>query len=171
MTAQLAPSPQKASALQLAIRRCQPSETLAQRAWIVDRHYLESAPPGFVHIYEFTLRGLLVGGLILGRTSARQYNPDHVLEVTRLYFVDETPLFVESRGLALMRKNVRIWIPAIRMLVAYSDPEQGHEGTIYSADGWADMGLTAGAWGYGWASRAGRRDQRVSKKRRWMRTP
>jgi hypothetical protein len=65
----------------------------------------------------------------------------------------------------------RIWIPKIRLLLAYSDPEQGHEGTIYEADGWAPLGLTDGAWGAGWNSRKGRRDQRVSRKRRWVRTP
>lgn len=156
---------------QLALRRCQPSEALASKDWIAERHYLESAPPGFVHVYEFLARGVLIGGALLGRTNARQYDPDRILEVTRFYFVDDTERFVESRGLALLRKHVRIWIPKIRLLIAYSDPERGHEGTIYEADGWCQFGMTDGAWGYGWNSRKGRRDQKVSKKHRWVRTP
>lgn len=156
---------------QLHLRRAQPSEAIAQKHWIAERHYLESAPPGFVHVYEFTLGSELVGGAILGRPGARQYDPDRILEVTRFFFVDATPTHVESKGLAMMRKHIRIWIPKIRLLLAYSDPEQGHEGTIYEADGWAPLGLTDGAWGHGWNSRKGRRDQRVSKKRRWVRTP
>lgn len=156
---------------QLAIRRCQPSETIARKQWIAERHYLQSAPPGFVHVYEYLLRGDLVGGCILGRTSARQYDPKRVLEVTRFFFLDGTPSNVESRGLALMRKHVRMWLPAIRLLIAYSDPGQGHGGTIYNADGWCPFGMTDRAWGYGWNSRAGRRDQKVSRKRRWVRTP
>ena len=159
------------SLAQLACRRCQPSEAIAQKLWIADQHYLQSAPPGFVHVYEYTLRGQLVGGCILGRTAARQYNADRVLEVTRFFFVDGTPPNVESRGLALMRKHVRTWLPAIRLLLAYSDPEQGHEGTIYAADGWCDLGLTDGPRGYGWQSRQGRRDRKASRKLRWVRTP
>lgn len=156
---------------QLHLRRAQPAEALASKAWIAERHYLQSAPPGFVHVYEFTLGGDLVGGAILGRTSARQYDPDRILEVTRFFFVDETPRHVESKGLAMMRKHVRVWLPAIRLLIAYSDPAQGHEGTIYEADGWCPLGMTEGAWGSGWGSREGRRAQPVSKKRRWVRTP
>jgi hypothetical protein len=157
--------------LQLAIRRCQPSEAVASKTWLAERHYLQSAPPGFVHVYEFTERGRLIGGLILGRPTARQYDADRILEVTRLFFVDETPPHVESKGLALLRKHVRIWLPQIRLLLAYSDPEQGHEGTIYEADGWAPLGTTDGAWGQGWKSRVGRHEQRNSKKQRWVRTP
>jgi hypothetical protein len=156
---------------QLHVRRLQPSEALEGRAWIAERHYLESAPPGFVHVYEFTLGGERRGGLILGRTSARQYDPERILEVTRLFFVDDTPPHVESRALALARKHVRIWIPKIRLLIAYSDPDQGHEGIIYEADNWCPFGMTDGAWGYGWKSREGRRGDRVSKKQRWVRTP
>jgi hypothetical protein len=122
-------------------------------------------------VYEFTHQGRLIGGLLLGRPGARQYDSDRILEVTRLFFVDETPLHVESKGLALMRKHARVWLPQIRLLIAYSDPDQGHEGTIYAADGWAPFGMTDGAWGYGWNSRAGRRSGRVSKKQRWVRTP
>lgn len=156
---------------QLHMRRSQPSEAIAQKHWIADRHYLQSAPPGFVHVYEFTLGGDLVGGALLGRPAARTYDADRVLELTRLFFVDDTPTMVESRGLSLMRKHVRIWIPAIRLLLAYSDPEAGHEGTIYEADGWCPFGMTEGAWGHGWNSRKDRRDVKASKKRRWVRTP
>lgn len=160
-----------AAVAQLHCRRTQPSEALAAKAWITERHYLESAPPGFVHVYEYLLGRQLVGGCILGRTSARQYDPDRILEVTRLFFVDDTPPNVESQGLAMMRKHVRTWLPRIRLLIAYSDPDHGHEGTIYEADGWCPLGMTEGAWGAGWGSRVGRRARPVSKKRRWVRTP
>lgn len=156
---------------QLAVRRLQPGETLNGKRWIAQRHYLESTPPGFVHVYEFVSGSERVGAAILGRPSARQYDPDRILEITRFFFIDETPPNVESRGLALLRKQVRIWLPKIRLLLAYSDPEQGHEGTIYEADNWCPLGMTDGAWGHGWKSRSGRRDQRVSKKQRWVRTP
>jgi hypothetical protein len=35
------------------IRRCQPSEAREVLAWIKERHYLRSTPPGFVVVIEF----------------------------------------------------------------------------------------------------------------------
>ena len=43
--------------------------------------------------------------------------------------------------------------------------------TQLEADNWCPLGLTDEHWGYGWNSRKGRRDQRLSKKMRWFRTP
>lgn len=139
--------------------------------WIGDHHYLAGAPPGFVQLLEFLHRGDRIGGMIIGRPCAKEYDPDKILQLHRVFFVDDTPKHVESQGLAMMRKQVRVWLPQIRLLVSYSDPEQGHKGTIYEADGWCPLGMTAGAWGYGWKSRGGRRDQKISKKQRWVRTP
>jgi hypothetical protein len=142
----------------------------AVAAWIGEHHYLRSTPPGFVEVYEFLLRGQRVGAALIGRPAARQYNATCILELTRFYFVDDTPTHVESRGLALLRKHVRVWLPVIRLLLAYSDPAQGHEGTIYEADGWAPLGLTAGD-NYRRQSRPGRRVAPDSRKQRWVRTP
>jgi hypothetical protein len=35
-----------------------------------------------------------------------------------------------------MQAHIRKWYPGIRLLLAYSDPSQGHRGTVYEADGW-----------------------------------
>jgi len=124
-----------------------------------------------VHLYEFIEGKELIGGMILGRPSAKQYNPDKILQLHRVFFIDDTAPNVESQGLSMMRRMVRVWIPQIRGLLSYSDPSIGHEGTIYEADMWCPLGLTDEHWGYGWKSREGRRDQRVSRKMRWFRTP
>jgi len=82
------------------------------------------------------------------------------------YYFDESDEFIDEDfdcGMGL--------IPRIRGLLSYSDPSIGHEGTIYEADMWCPLGLTDECWGYGWKSRGGRRDQRVSRKMRWFRTP
>lgn len=141
------------------------------KAWIAAHHYLQSCPPGFVHLYEFTDGRNLIGGMLLGRPSVPRYDPDRILQLHRVFFVDDTERCVESQGLSLFRKHVRVWLPQIRGLLSYSDPTEGHEGTIYGADMWCPLGLTDEAWGYGWKSREGRRDQKVSKKMRWFRTP
>ncbi len=155
----------------MQIRRAQPCETRKLKDWIAANHYLQSAPPGFVHLYEFIEGKELIGGMILGRPSAKQYNPDKILQLHRVFFIDDTAPNVESQGLSMMRRMVRVWIPQIRGLLSYSDPSIGHEGTIYEADMWCPLGLTDEHWGYGWKSREGRRDQRVSRKMRWFRTP
>jgi hypothetical protein len=153
------------------LRRAQPSETRELKDWIAANHYLQSCPPGFVHLYEFTEGKEVIGGMLLGRPSAKQYDPDKILQLHRVFFIDETAHCVESQGLSMMRRYVRVWIPQIRGLLSYSDPSVGHEGTIYEADMWCPLGLTDEHWGYGWKSRNGRRDQRLSKKQRWFRTP
>ncbi len=155
----------------MQVRRAQPSETEELKGWIAANHYLQSAPPGFVHLLEFIEGKNRLGGMVIGRPSAKTYDCNRILQVHRVWFIDETEHCIESKALALMRKHVRVWLPQIRLLLSYSDPSVGHEGTIYEADGWAPLGLTDEAWGYGWKSRNGRRDQKVSRKMRWVRTP
>lgn len=141
------------------------------KRWIAERHYLRSAPPGYVAVLECVQGAVRVGGMILGRPTARCYDPNVILELTRMYFIDATEKNTESWALGKMRAFVRKWYPGIRLLLAYSDPAQGHTGTVYRADGWAPFGLTDEARGYGWASRNGRRDTPQGRKQRWVRTP
>lgn len=155
----------------MQLRRAQPSETRDLKDWIAANHYLQNCPPGFIHLYEFSEGRDVIGGMLIGRPSAKQYDPDKILQLHRMFFVDETAPNVESQGLAMMRKHIRTWIPQIRGLLSYSDPEVGHAGTVYEADMWCPLGLTDETWGYGWKSRGGRRDQRCSRKVRWFRTP
>jgi hypothetical protein len=153
------------------VRRCQPSEARAVVQWLKERHYLRSAPPGFIHVLEILEGGQRIGAMILGRPGPRGLDPDRILELTRAYLVDEAPRNSESHALALMRKHVRTWLPGIRLLLAYSDPSVGHTGGIYEADGWAPFGKTGHKSGYGWRSRPNRSDDPVSPKLRWVRTP
>lgn len=155
----------------MQIRRCQPSESRITAEWIAEMHYLRSKPPGFVHVLEFVNGRDLIGAMILGRPSARGLNADQILELNRVFFIDDTPANVESQGLAMMRKHVRTWLQGIRLLISYSDPAQGHGGVIYQADGWAPFGMTGHKSGYGWRSRTNRKDDPVTPKQRWVRTP
>lgn len=156
---------------QLQLRRCQPSEARSTVHWIAEYHYLKSAPPGFVQVLEFNDSERVVGAMIMGRPAAKTWNAESVLQLHRMYFIDDTPTNTESRALAMMRRHIRIWIPQIKMLLSYSDPTVGHLGMIYKADGWADVGVTRITSGYGWRSRGGDRSDSVSSKTRWMRTP
>lgn len=155
----------------LLLRKAEPGEGRSLMAWIAERHYLKCCPPGYIAALEFLAGQERVGAMLLGRPTSRELDPRQVLELTRMYFVDHAPRNTESRALAMMRAWVRKWMPHVRLLLAYSDPAQGHTGTVYAADGWAPFGRTKHARGCGWRSRAGRRDQPVTPKQRWVRTP
>lgn len=157
----------------MILRRCQPSESRAAKTWIGEHHYLKSTPPGYIAVLEFLEGSELIGAMLLGRPSSRGYDPDRIMEITRVYFIDGplAPCNTESRALAMMRKWVRTWLPNIRLLLSYSDPSQGHTGKIYEADGWAPLGMTEKKTGYGWRSRPNRKDDPVTPKQRWVRTP
>ncbi len=154
----------------MILRRAQPSESREVRDWIEARHYTHSAPPGYVVALEFIEGRERIGAMLLGRPAARSLDPDEWLELTRMFFLDGTERFVESRALSMMRRFVRVWLPRTRGLLAYSDPSVGHDGTVYRADNWAQWGRTRNGW-VGWATRPGRRAVAPSRKLRWIRTP
>src|ERR1700749_1806826 len=126
----------------MIVRRCQPSESKATSRWIAARHYLQSCPPGYITVLELIEGSDLVGAMLLGRPCSKTYDPDRIMQLHRVFFVDKMPTNTESRGLAQMRKFVRTWFPSIKLLISYSDPSQGHGGTIYEAGGWAKFGMT-----------------------------
>jgi len=155
----------------MQIRRCQPSEARALLAWIKERHYLRSTPPGFIVVLEFLEGRERIGAMQIGRPTSRGLDPDRIVELNRMYFVDEAPKNTESHALALMRKWVRTWLPAVKLILAYSDPSVGHAGTIYEADGWANFGRTKKDR-TGWATRPDRQQRTATtQKLRWVRTP
>jgi hypothetical protein len=154
----------------LHLRRAQPSESRRTAAWIEERHYTKSIPAGYVVALEFLQGPTQVGAMLLGRPEAPRLDQDRILELTRMHFIDEAPKNTESRALGLMRKFVRIWLPNVRLLLAYSDPTAGHTGAVYEADGWAKFGASA-KQGNGWLSRPGRKAASISPKDRWVRTP
>jgi hypothetical protein len=153
------------------IRRAQPSESVATSEWVKAHHYTKRCPPRFRAVLEFIEGKDLVGAMLLGRPSARQLDADLIVELTRMYFVDEAPKNTESHALSMMRRWVRTWWPQTKLLIAYSDPSVGHEGTVYLADGWCPFGMTTHKKGYGWKSRPNRNDDPVTPKQRWVRTP
>ena len=140
-------------------------------SFIESIHYLGYAPPGArlrLGVLESGIK--IIGAMMWGRPSSRAYNQEKILELTRMVFRDDTDRFVESHSLSLARKYIRKHYPKVKLLVAYSDPSQGHDGTVYEADNWCEFGLTGGGT---WSSisKPGRRDASQSKKLRWVRSP
>ena len=156
---------------QITMRQLQPGEQPRFDQWLAERHYRKCVPPGAVLRLEFVYAGDLVGGMMWGRPCARMLEPDadHILELTRMYFTDKTTC-ERSHLLSRARARIRTDYPQVRLCLAYSDPAQGHEGTVYIADGWARFGKTTEKK-TGWANREGRHDACGHSTIRFVRTP
>jgi len=96
---------------------------------------------------------ILVGAMVFGHPISNKAvdsivndgscSSDNVLELTRLAILDFVPTNVESfaigYGLRWLKKNA----PEVKVVIAYSDPEYGHDGTIYQATNWYYQGIGA----------------------------
>lgn len=114
--------------------------------------------------------GQRIGAMMWGRPNARKLDQEHLLELTRMYMIDETMPMSESRALSLARKYIQKNLPEIKGIIAYSSTGQEHEGIIYIADNWFELGRTK-EYKNGWSNREGRSDRDNSEKIRWVRTP
>ncbi|QBX06359.1 hypothetical protein API480_19 [Paenibacillus phage vB_PlaP_API480] len=137
--------------------------------WIAGRHYLKSTPAGArLRLWILDDQGNRIGAMMWGRPVARNLEQTSLLELTRMYLIDDTIPNAESKALSLARKYIRKHFPDVKGLVAYSSTGQGHEGIIYKADNWFMFGLTKSGK---WSNRDGRTDRDTSGKVRWCRSP
>lgn len=137
--------------------------------WIKERHYLHSVPAGAVIRMEFLDDTCSrIGAMMWGRNPSPKQDQHNILCLNRMCFVDDTERFVESRALSMARKFIRKHYPKIKGLVAYSSTGQGHEGTVYLADGWFVVSQSReNSKDY----RNGRKNIDISSKIKWCRTP
>jgi len=92
---------------------------------------------------DLKLIGVAVYGFPVGRQTVKSITPnlnnDEVLELTRLWLIDEAPKNSESffigKTFDWLRKNT-----GIKVLISYSDPMQDHLGIIYQATNWLYQG-------------------------------
>lgn len=137
--------------------------------WIAEHHYLGYCPIGSRLKLAVYHENRLVGGMLWGRPTSPYIDQKKTLELTRMYLLDECPRNSESYCIGQATRLIRRQLPEIDTLLAYSDPAQGHVGTIYKAAGWTFDGTTrARAWsqrkdGYT------RKNIAVGSKMRWIR--
>ena len=137
--------------------------------WIKEHHYLHSTPAGAVIRMEFLNdNGQRIGGMMWGRNTSPKQNQHNQLCLTRMYFVDDTERFVESKALSMARKYIRKHHPQIKGLVAYSSSGEGHEGVVYVADGWFEVSRTRNNMR---DTRENRKNIDTSSKIKWVRSP
>ena len=152
------------------MRICQVHSTEIDK-WIKAHHYLKSTPAGAVIRLEFLNdSGERIGAMMWGRPVSPKVDQKHTLELTRMYFVDDTEHCAESKALAMARKHIRKHYPHISGLIAYASTGERHRGTVYQADGWFLVARSNSANG-NWENRPGRTNRDLSEKLKFARSP
>lgn len=133
--------------LALHALRVQPVPILVARRIIERHHYLHSLPGGTLFAFGVFVGGRLLGALTFGvgpklvHRLVEGARPGDGPTLTRLWLSDELPCNSESRVLGVVLRALRRHT-ALKFLVSYADPSQGHLGTIYQATGWLYTGLS-----------------------------
>lgn len=93
---------------------------------------------------EDKLIGVACYGDPIGRSAGQSISPllerTEVLELTRLFVFDDYGSNIESWFLGKTFQWLRENAPHIKGLISYSDPKEGHNGTIYQATNWIYQG-------------------------------
>ena len=100
----------------------------------------------FAMFDDMRMIGAMIYALPSMKSTAAKYNPDNPLrcwELRRLCCIDDTPTNTESyfigQTLRWVKQNTDV-----EVVVSYSDLEQGHEGVIYKASNFIQIGQSGG---------------------------
>ena len=137
------PSPRAAlHALQVS-----PIPAAVARRLVERNHYLHSMPGGTRLAFGVLLQNRLLGAATLGVGPTNAHRlvegaiPGDCITLTRLWLSDELPTNSESRVVGIVLRALRRHT-ALKFVVSYADPSEGHVGTIYQALGWTYTGLS-----------------------------
>lgn len=120
------------------------------KLWVEKWHYSRRIPTGQNISYGLYANGelyaVIVYGVGVNPYQAKFLGVESVIEIKRMCRreprLDFYPL---SRFIALTSKMVRRVLP-YDCIVAFADPEHGHEGTVYRASGFRLHGTTNAEW-------------------------
>ena len=105
--------------------------------------YIEDDSHQFFNTSE-KLIGVACYGDPIGRLSGQSITPlldrTEVLELVRVFVFDDYGSNIESWFLGQSFKWLKKNAPQIKGLISYSDPKEGHAGTIYQATNWIYQG-------------------------------
>lgn len=113
------------------------------RQFIKNNHYTGSCP-GIMHSFSLELNEVIIGACIFSRTSRNNVKIpkcDEILELSRLFIIDDTPKNTESYFISKCLK----WLEKeskYHAVISYSDPTEGHLGGIYKACNFEILGQT-----------------------------
>ena len=135
------------SPLQFLIR---PISNETAENWVVKWHYSHRIPTGknicFGLYASNELYAVIVYGIGVNPYQAKFLGVERVLEIKRMCRREPPlPQYPLSRFIALTAKMAAKEYP-YDCLIAFADPEQGHEGTVYKASGFKMHGMTNAEW-------------------------
>jgi hypothetical protein len=125
----------------------QPIPFVAAKQIVVRHHYLHSLPGGTKLAFGAFVEGKLLGAITFGVGPYNAFalvegaHPDDCLTLTRLWLSEKLPSNSESRVISVCLRYLRKYT-ALKFIITYADPAQGHVGTIYQATGWIYTGLS-----------------------------
>jgi hypothetical protein len=134
------------SALHFVIRKIT-NKTAEQ--WVTRWHYSRRMPTGKNICYGLYANGqlyaVIVYGIGVNPYQAKFLGVKQVLEIKRMCRSEPALPYPLSRFIALTAKMVAKEY-AHDCLIAFADPDHGHEGTVYKASGFRMHGMTNAEW-------------------------
>jgi hypothetical protein len=116
-------------------------DTKTAKAYIVEHHYSHGCHNGPSPCYGLFDKESLTGVLMFATPCSENVrasvfgieNKGHVIELHRLHILDVTPKNAESYFISRCLKLLKKDRPDIWGVLSFSDPTEGHTGTIYQA--------------------------------------
>jgi hypothetical protein len=119
------------------------------KEWVEKWHYSHRIPTGkniYFGLYAgANLYAAIVYGIGVNPYQAKFLGVERVLEIKRMCRAEPPLNYPLSRFIALTSKMAAKEYPH-DCLIAFADPEQGHEGTVYRACGFKMHGMTNAEW-------------------------
>jgi hypothetical protein len=119
------------------------------KAFVEKWHYSHRIPTGknicFGLWWGKELYAVIVYGIGVNPYQAKFLNVDSVIEIKRMCRSEPKKPYELSRFIRLSLKMAKK-LMEFQAVVAFADPEQGHEGTVYKATGFTHEGYTNPEW-------------------------
>ena len=117
------------------------------RSIIVKHHYSKAWPTGNFLSFGVFFNREIMGVVTYGHPANNQNwksipglkKSRDMCELTRLWVADRAPDYLESRSIAATLRVLR-QKSKFKCVISYSDPNQGHIGTVYQASNWIFLG-------------------------------
>ena len=119
------------------------------KSFIEEWHYSHRMPTGknvcFGLWNDGELYAVIVYGIGVNPYQAKFLGVESVIEIKRMCRSEPKRSYELSRFIRLSLKMAKK-VMKFQAVVAFADPEQGHEGTVYKASGFTHEGFTNAEW-------------------------
>jgi hypothetical protein len=105
-------------------------------------HYLKTLARGCPDIYTIfdPITKKVIGACQVGIPATRHIDKNSHKEIRRLVLIPGVPKNTASYFISRIVKDIKKRYPKIEKMIAYSDPNAGHKGTIYLASNFKFVG-------------------------------